>query len=172
MKKSILMSLITLFLLSTSGYAQNQIGRVKTDEGRKEKIFEKKLSFLKKNLNLTEEESVAFEKAFKQYVREKLLLKKSYKKEIYDKVKKEKLSELSKEEKELIIKHKLDLDKQQYELNSGFTKKLTKILPPEKVIRYFALERRFNRKMMNHVKKRQETMRKRQGMIHKRNEKH
>ncbi len=174
MKKSILMSLITIFMLSISGYAQTEIkvkGEKEVKKNRKEKIFNKKLDYLKRNLKLTGEESENFEKAFKQYVEKKLSLRKAYNVEVYQKVKKEHLKELSEKDKQNIISRKLDLDKQTYELDVAFTKKLTGFLPPEKVIRYFILERRFNRKMMNHVKKRKEIMRKRQNMMPRRNHK-
>ena len=175
MKKSIFMSLIALLMLSVSGYAQNEIKVKDANEvkkNRKEKIFNKKLEFFKKHLKLTGEESENFEKAYRQYVDKKLSLRKAYNTEIYQKIKIGNLEELSEEDKQKIISRKLDLDKQTYELNAAFTKKLTGILPPEKVIRYFILERKFNRKLMTRIKKRREMLHnRRKEMIRRRNEK-
>ncbi len=167
MKKSIFMSLVAFVLLSTSGLAQNQLKTKNGKKGHREKIIEKKLAFLKKNMGLNEEESRKFEKVFRQYAKKKFEIRKTYNKEIYQKVKKDKLQELSEEEKQNIIKQKMDLDRQLFELNNGFIKKLNEILPPEKVIKYFILERRFKDKLMRRVVKRRKTMQHRKEMKHK-----
>lgn len=170
MKKTIFMSLIVLILLSLNGYAQDQIKIGNGEKGRKEKIFKKKLLFLKKNLKLDEKESDKFEGVFKQYSQRKLALRKAYNSEIIKKVKKVKLKDLSEEDKQKVINRKMELDKQLYELDAGFIKKLTQILPPEKVIRYFILERKFKEKLMKRVVNRKKMMQHRKEMIQKRKE--
>ena len=163
MKKTIFMSLIAFVLLSTAGFAQNQMKNKNGNKERREKIFQKKLAFLKKNLEMNEEESQRFEKAFKQYTKKKLELKKAYNKEIFQKVRKDRLPELSKKEMEKVIDKKIDLDKQMYELNAKFLDQLREILPPDKVIRYFILERRFKDKLMRRVIRRRKMMQQRKG---------
>jgi len=160
MKKVVkLMTIIAL--ISTFGLqAQNQNGRVKKTKNHK-KIIERKMLFMKKNLKLNEQEAKDFEVAFKSYMEEKMALKKKFKEEVAKKVKKNNLSKLSESEKKQIIETKLKIDKQQYELNRNFTLKLTKILPSGKVIRYFKLDRQFNKLLMKRLReRRQKTQRK------------
>ncbi len=170
MKQRVLLSLIAFLWLSTTGYAQ-QPGMKKRKgilKERQEKIFKRKLDFLKKNLILTKEESQKFETLYKDYVQKRMAIKKAYQTDIVEKIKGGKLPELSEAEKQAIIKRKLELDKQLYDLNTGFTKDLTRFLPSEKVIRYFELERRFNRQLMKHLKKRRELQKRKKDMERKR----
>jgi len=169
MKHTIFMSLIAFFLLSTTAVAQGPDyemtkGMVKN---RQEKIFKKKLDFFKNNLILNKNESKKFEEAYKQYSKKRIEIKRAYKTDIVNKVKAGNLSELNENEKQKIIQRKLELDKRLYELNAGFNKQLIDMLPSEKVIRYFELERRFNRKLMSQLKKRR-AMRKNRKALEKR----
>ncbi len=167
MKQSIIMSLIALFLLSANGYAQKRISVRSVKQEQKEKIFEKKITYFKKNLELNEVESKNFEVAYKRYATKKNSLKKSYRKEIVERSRKEKMSETNREAMHKIIERKLELDRQLYELEAGFTKELTKILPPEKVIRYFRLERKFNHKLVTKRVKNRNDMKRRRSIMHK-----
>ncbi len=171
MKRTFLMSLIAFVLLSANGQAQNQMKANNGNKERREKILEKKLAFLKKNLELNEKESREFEKVFKKYTKNKLELKKAYNKEIFQQVRKDKLPELSNEEKEKIIERKMELDKQMYHLNTNFLNQLREILPPDKIIRYFILERKFKDKLMRRVVRRRKMMQQRRKMKHRPGEK-
>jgi len=145
-----LMTIIAL--ISTFGLqAQNQIGRVKKPKNH-QKIIARKMAFMKKNLKLNEQEAKNFETAYKAYMEEKMALNKKFKEEVAKKVKKNNLSKLSESEKKQIIETKFKIDKQQYELDRNFNLKLTKILPSEKVIRYFKLDRQFNKILMKRLK--------------------
>ena len=170
MEKTVFMSLIAFFLLSTTAIAQGPKYKMKREisKEKQEKIFEKKLEFFKKNLILTKDENEKFEEAYKQYSKERIEIKKAYKTDIVDKVKNGNLSELNEKEKQQIIKRKLELDKRLYELNADFNKRLINILPSEKVIKYFELDRRFNRQLMKRFKKRREMDKRRKHMQNRR----
>ncbi len=149
MKKTLLL-VMAMVILGTPVMAQK--GQPVGDQ--KARIFKRKLAFLKENLILNKTESQAFETAYKDYVKQKTSLRKQYREAVGRKLRTGQLSQLSEQEKKEIINQKLTLDKQRYELDRQFTLKLTKILPPGKVIRYFKLERDFNRKMMERLKER------------------
>ena len=117
---------------------------------------------------MTKDENEKFEAAYKQYSKERIEIKKAYKTDIVDKVKNGNLSELNEKEKQQIIKRKLELDKRLYELNADFNKRLINILPSEKVIKYFELDRRFNRQLMKRFKKRREMDKRRKHMQNRR----
>jgi len=141
-----------LALLSTFGLqAQNHIGRVKKPKNP-QKVIARKMVYMEKNLKLNKQESKNFEAVYKAYMEEKMALNKKFKEEVAKKVKKNNLSKLSESEKKQIIETKLKIDKQQYELDRNFSIKLTKILPSEKVIRYFKLDRQFNKLLMKRLK--------------------
>jgi len=161
MKKVVkLMTIIAL--ISTFGLqAQNQIGRVKKMKNH-QKVIERKMVFMKKSLKLNEQEAKNFEAAYKAYMKEKMALNKKYKEEVAKKVKNNNLSKLSESEKKQIIETKLKIDKQQCELDRNFTLKLTKILPSEKVIRYFKLDRQFNKLLMKRLRERRHKTRMRE----------
>ncbi len=169
MKKTVFMSLIAIFMLSTTAIAQSPDFKMKKgfSKEKQEKIFKKKLEFFKKNLILTKDESKKFEEAYKQYSKKRVEIKKAYKTDIIDKVKAGNLSELNEKEKQKIIQRKLELDKRLYELNADFNKQLINILPSEKVIKYFELDRRFNRQLMKRFKKQKQMNRKRKIMQNK-----
>ncbi len=171
MKRTFLMSLIAFVLLSVNGQAQNQMKAKNGNKERREKIFEKKLAFLKKNLELNDKESREFEKVFKEYTKKKLKLKKAYNKEIFQQVKKDKLPDLNDEEKENIIKRKMELDKQMYQVDTKFLNQLREILPADKVIRYFILERKFKDKLMRRVVRHRKAMQQRRQMKYRPGEK-
>jgi len=144
-----IIALITTFGLQ----AQNQTGRFEKPKNHK-KIIARKMLYMKKNLKLNEQEAKDFEVAFKAYMEEKMALNKKFKEGVAKKVKKNNLPELSESEKKQIIETKLKIDKQQYELDRNFILKLTEILPSEKVIRYFKLDRQFNKLLMKRLRER------------------
>ena len=146
------MSLIAFLTLSTTANAQRQ---GKPDKAEMQaKIFQKKMAYFKENLMLNKIESSKFEPAYEQYAQERMNLKKAYKTDIIDKVKNGGAADLTEPEKKQIIGKKLELDQKLCELNRNFTLQLTRIMPSEKVIRYFKLERQFNRELMKRLRKR------------------
>jgi len=147
-----LMTIIAL--ISTFGLqAQKQTGRIKKMKNH-QKVIARKMLFMKKSLKLNEQEAKNFEAAYKAYMEEKMALNKKFKEEVAKKVKKNNLPKLSESEKKQIIETKLEIDKQQYELDRNFILKLTEILPSEKVIRYFKLDRQFNKLLMKRLRER------------------
>ncbi len=151
MKKTMLLIAAIVLLALPVQAQQLQTGKPGR-EAHKAKIFERKLAFMKENLMLNKTESERFESSYKKYTEEKVKLKERYRNEVGSKLKMGALSKLSDNEKKAIIKNKLELDKERYELDRNFTVELTKFLPAEKVIRYFKLDREFNRKMMKRLK--------------------
>ncbi len=139
-----------IIMISASTLAQKPMQKQKVQE----RIWQRKLIFMKENLMLNQKEAQEFETAYKEYTLNKLTLNKRFKTDVIGKIKNGGLSELSEKEKEQIIEKYLNFDKERYELNRDFTIKLTHILPSEKVIRFFKLERQFDRELLKRLKKR------------------
>ncbi len=155
MKKTYYLITAMILLLGSSINAQSpKEGR----NGRKavfgKKILERKLAYFKENLMLTSKESVDFEKAYRKYESEKMASRKVFKNEIMDKVAKGKANDLSEREQTALIRKKIALDQEKCDINRNFQEDLLKILPPIKVIKYFKLERQFNRELMKRFKNR------------------
>ena len=146
-KMKCLLPILVLFLAFPL-QAQERRG----EESSSEEMMEKKLDFFAKNLKLTKDEQRHFNDAYNTYLKKKRELRKRYKKEIIDRIKKEDLKKLSKEEKEKMIDAKIALDRNRCRANEKFIAKLREILPPEKLIKFFKLERDYNRKMKGHSK--------------------
>ncbi len=118
----------------------------------KHRIWQRKLIFLKENLILDKKEAKNFEMAYKDYATKKARINKAFKKEVIDKIKNGGLSELSESEQDQLIDKKLIYDKKRYLLERDFTLKLRKIFRPEKVIRFFKLERQFDRELLKRLR--------------------
>lgn len=155
MRKTIkLMTIMALF--ATFGLqAQMYRGKTKNPEAR-QKIMKRKLLYLKENLMLNKQEAKDFEAVYSTYMAEKASLNQSFKEEVVKKLKNVNISELPANEKKQIIENKLKFDKQRYEIERDFTLKLTKILPSDKVIRYFKLDRQFNRELVKRLRERRQ----------------
>jgi hypothetical protein len=147
MKKLRIVTLMVISFIVSTGFAQ-QLQK----QEKKNKIFEKKLSFLKENLMLNKDESKDFENLYLDYHNEKQKLKKQLKEEVFGKIKKVNVNDLSEKEQVLIIEQKLQIDKKRFELNNNFTKNLLQILAPVKVIRYYQLERQFNKRLLKRMR--------------------
>ncbi len=132
--------------------AQGRQGRNGRSDEVKQKILENKIAFLKENLMLDKQESIDFEKAYREYDAKREALQEQYRAEVIQKVRRGKANDLSEKEQMAIIEKKLLIDEKKYQLKRNFTIKLTKIMAPAKVIRYFKLEREFRRKMMKRLK--------------------
>lgn len=154
MKTKIILSIALLVFLMPM-HAQKQRTARPVGDAVGKRILERKLSFLKENLVLNEQESKQFDDVYRSYMKEKLDIKKQYNNQIVAKIKKNGVSNLSEREKENIINTKLSLDKRLFELERDFTLKLIKILPSEKVIRYFILEKQFNKELVKRLQERQ-----------------
>jgi hypothetical protein len=153
MKTKIVFGLALLFLLMPI-QAQKKRDNIQRD-AKGERILEKKLTFFKENLVLNEQESKQFDEAYRSYMQDKLQIKQQYRQDVVSKIRKNGVSNLSEREKENIINTKLSLDKRLFELERDFTLKLTKILPSEKVIHYFILEKQFNKELVKRLQERQ-----------------
>jgi hypothetical protein len=147
MKKLRIVTLMVISFIVSTGFAQ-QLQK----QEKKNKIFEKKLSFFKENLMLNKDESKDFETLYLDYHNEKQKLKKQLKEEVFGKIKKVNVNDLSEKDQVLIIERKLQIDKKRFELNNNFTKNLLQILPPVKVIRYYQLERQFNKRLLKRMR--------------------
>jgi hypothetical protein len=147
MKKLRIVTLMVISFIVSTGFAQ-QLQK----QERKNKIIEKKLSFFKENLMLNKDESKAFETLYLDYHSEKQKLKGQLKEEVFGKIKEGNVNDLSEKDQVLLIERKLQIDKKRFELNQGFTKDLLKIFPPAKVIRYYQLERKFNKRLLKRMR--------------------
>ncbi len=143
------------------GYGQGRQGH---NPEMKQKIIERKIAFFKENLMLNQQESIAFEKAYRAYEAKRETLQEKFKNEVIEKIKRGKANDLSQKEQMAIIDRKLAIDEEKYQLKRDFTVKLTQIMPPIKVIRYFKLEREFKRKMMKQLKRQKKNKRGQKGM--------
>ena len=130
----------------------------------RQKILEKKIAYFKENLMLNQQESIAFEKTYREYEAQREALHKKFKDEVLQKIKRGKANDLSQKEQMAIIDRKLAIDEEKYQLKRNFTVKLTQIMPPVKVIRYFKLEREFKKKMMKQLKRQRKNKKGRMGM--------
>jgi len=159
MKQVIYLSLAAILFMALPVNAQKRAGKKKMNKTEnRAKILKKKLAYFNENLKLNKKEKKAFDEAYKQYAKKSMSLKETYKKEVLNVIRKDAEYELQEKEKQQIIDKKLKLDQSQFELNQEFIKKLRKILPSEKVIHYFKLERQFNRKLMKNLEKRRHKM--------------
>ncbi len=158
--KQIQLIVMILGIFITGSYAQPQSKRMMPAD-RQAKVFKIKLRFFKEKLNMSPRESEAFEAAYRTYTQTKLQLNREFKEHIIRKLRNNSVDNLSLKEQEAIIAKKLEIDKKRYENNRDFTLQLTKILPPEKVIRYFKLERQFNKQMLKRLQKRKQAARRR-----------
>jgi len=151
MKKLKILLLLTGILLSGLSQAQHyQFGQKNPDNYKK--ILERKLSYLKENLNLSKKESEQFEKQFREYFNKKRELNRAFHTEIINPIQ-QNFKELNQKEKQKIIQKKLEIDRKRYENNRDFILKINGFLPPDKVIKYFKFERQFNREMFKKIQK-------------------
>ena len=119
-----------------------------------QKILEKKLVYMKENLMLNEKESQAFEKVYRDYINKKQQLQEAFRKKVISKVKGDALTKMSDKEMNAVLDTKVEIDKEKNEINQKLTDNLRQILPPRKVIQYFKLERKFNKKLAQRFKNR------------------
>jgi len=164
MKKTVF-SLAAIILLSVgSVYAQpakaDKAKFKKEREAKRQmeesKVLEKKLAYFKENLMLTKQESADFDKAYRNYAQKRQELRKRYRNGVTAKIGKGSVAELTEQERQAIIQAKLKIDQDRADLKREFTIELTKILPSTKVIRYFKLDKQFNKQLMHRLKKRKE----------------
>jgi len=120
--------------------------------GKETRILERKLQFFKNRLGLTEKEYADFEVIYRDYAQKKASLDKAFRKEVIAKIRGEGLQNLTEAEKRPLIDKKLDFDRQRYELGRNLTLDLRKVLPSEKLIQYFKLERQFKRALLKRLK--------------------
>jgi len=158
MKKTYYLIAAIMMLLSSSILAQspNRRGN-KMNTKMDQKLLERKLAYFKENLMLTPKENVAFEKAYREFTSKKIASRKTFKTEVIDVIQEGKANDLSEREQTVLIRKKMQLDLERFNMRKDFEAELMKILPPIKVIRYFKIERQFNRELMNRFKNRKNT---------------
>jgi len=148
--KLIILSLLVSFI----SFQTNAQTKTKKNRGKKAEIFAYKMGFFKENLNLSERESNDFEKLYTTYAENNRKIKTAYRKEVFGRIKKKEIATLSEREQMDIIEKKQRLDEEKFNLKKQFTKDLLQILPAEKVLKYFQLERQFNKKMIKKLRSR------------------
>ncbi len=157
---------VSLFLLSLlfsfTGLQAQSLTKADNAKTKKEKILEKKLEFFKKNLELTPKEAAKFEKAYMNYAEKKQSIRKTYRKEFFMKINKENFKNISNEEALKLLEIKQKLDRQANDLDESFAKELIEILPPNKVLMFYQLNRKFNKKMIQRLKHRKMQNRRRE----------
>ena len=153
MKQVKYITVIALLFAISLVNAQGRQGRTEKNNEIKQRILEKRIAFIKENLMLNNQESIAFEEAYRTFKSKQEALQEQYRTEVIQKVRKGKTADLTEKEQMTIINQKLAIDEKKHQLNHDFIIQLTKIIAPVKVIRYFKLEREFKRKMMKHLKK-------------------
>ncbi len=157
---------VSLFLLSLlfsfTGLQAQSLTKVDNAKTKKEKILEKKSEFFKKNMELTPKEEAKFEKAYMNYMKKKQFIRKSYRKEFFMKINKENFKNISNEEAVKLLEIKQKLDRQANELDESFAKELREILPANKVLMFYQLNRKFNKKMIQRLKNRKMQNRRRE----------
>ena len=147
--------LIISFLLASMSVNAQKKGLSKEKKAEiHQKILEKKLVYMKENLMLNEKESQAFEKVYRNYINKKQQLQEAFRKKVISKVKGDALTKMSEKEMNAVLDAKVEIDKEKNEINQKLTDNLRQILPPRKVIQYFKLERKFNKKLAQRFKNR------------------
>ncbi len=135
---------------------------------RQEKMIAKKFQYAKKTLELTEPEAKQFKSVYSKYEHEKIALREAMRKEIFAMRKDGKIQEMNDKELRGFIDKKLEIDKKNYELDRDYTIKLTKILPPKKVVQFFRLDKQFNRRLLRRLGERRGKLEKRRGKMERR----
>jgi hypothetical protein len=162
--KTIKLLLVTLlFMGGLSLNAQNRGMRSQNNmtQERYEKIMQKKMLYMKENLMLTPEESKAFEELYKSYAQEKMMLRKNMRKEFKSVIDQGKYLDMSDRELNKVLDRKMELENKRVQIELNFHKELRKILPPQKVVKYYKVERMFNKRMMEKMKRKRELERRR-----------
>lgn len=147
--RPILLAFLALFtLLSASA-------QVKMRKENRNKIKALKIAYITDQLSLSEKEAEKFwpvynahEEILHQF---RMVERNKIRKNIRDKGG---LSSLSSKDAELMLSQMMDLEKNIYEANQKFRKKLLKFLPHKKILKLEYAERGFKREMFERLKRR------------------
>ena len=140
--------LILILTLSFNSFAQ--------EKDRHERIKALKIAFITERLQFTEIEAQKFWPIYNAFDAENQKMRK----ETMSKFRKGDFESMSDSEAENLLEEMMTTDKRKQELKQQFVKDLLKILPAKKIIILKATEDAFNRRIMQEMKKRRESIRK------------
>ncbi len=154
MKKIRLFLLTALLAIAGNIHAQHHgLGKgMEMNAEKYQKIMNKKMRFMKENLNLTPQESKEFEKTYRDYIRKKMQIRRRMRNQFRKKIQNGQYQQMSDSQVKALVNLKLELEEEKMQLELQFQKELQKILPPKKLIAYYKTERAFNKKMMARMK--------------------
>lgn len=154
--------LVTLLFVIALAFSSLMVNAQEPDEQgdryfnkeRQEAMEAKKVSFITEKMELTPEEAATFWPIYNDHEKERRQLNSSMHDLIRVKhLKKDDILKLSDAEAQKIIDGFKKFNKDQYELDAAFLEKLQIALPPQKVIKFFELERTFKRFLLNEIRK-------------------
>lgn len=145
MKKLIVVICISLFF-SISLQAQM------SKEGR-DKIKALKIAYLTEQINLTTDEAQKFWPIYNAYIKEQIKIRNNYRDTLRKNSIKNKVSSLDENEAKKLVNLKLQTDKDLYESQIKFVKKVVGIISYKKIIQLQIAEMEFGRKLMRKYKR-------------------
>ena len=145
MKKLIVVICISLFF-SISLQAQM------SKEGR-DKIKALKIAYLTEQINLTTDEAQKFWPIYNAYNKEQVKIRNNYRDTLRKNSIKNKVSSLDENEAKKLVNLKLQTDKDLYESQIKFVKKVVGIISYKKIIQLQIAEMEFGRKLMRKYKR-------------------
>jgi hypothetical protein len=145
MKKLIVVICISLFF-SISLQAQM------SKEGR-DKIKALKIAYLTEQINLTTDEAQKFWPIYNAYIKEQIKIRNNYRDTLRKNSIKNKVSSLDENEAKKLVNLKLQTDKDLYESQIKFVKKVVGVISYKKIIQLQIAEMEFGRKLMRKYKR-------------------
>lgn len=145
MKKLIVVICISLFF-SISFQAQM------SKEGR-DKIKALKIAYLTEQINLTTDEAQKFWPIYNAYNKEQIKIRNNYRDTLRKNSIKNKVSSLDENEAKKLVNLKLQTDKDLYESQIKFVKKVVGVISYKKIIQLQIAEMEFGRKLMRKYKR-------------------
>ena len=140
MKRNLLV--IAVIVMSCAVFAQHSDLNQQMEE-----LQAKKVEFIKRKVRMTSEEEKAFLPVFNEYEQKKWEI--SQKKDAWRSIKNEEAADYARIN-DLLINSELTRAK----LAKAYHDKFKKILPPQKLFKYYVAERQFKEKMINEMVKR------------------
>jgi len=107
-----------------------------------------KISYLEKNLNLTDEEADIFWPLYHEYERKK---KNVFKDMLSEKPDPESIANLSDEEIKTLVMKKIAYDQELLDMEKAFYENLFKALPAQKIARYYHAEKNYKRHLIDRM---------------------
>ena len=145
MKKLLIFFNIIIFC-TLSSYSQEK-------KGSKEKIRTLKIAYITDRLNLTPNEAEKFWPIYNAYIKEQIKIRNNYRDTLRKNSIKNKVNSLDENEAKKLVNLKLQTDKDLYESQIKFVKKVVGVISYKKIIQLQIAEMEFGRKLMRKYKR-------------------